>query len=66
MGISFIFTRGNKGKIINAGDLLDTMLMATLLCDAVIHKLREEKGMGEEQAMNFLLKSIRIGYKGLR
>ncbi len=66
MRILLILTRGNKGRVIGIGKLLDMMLMATLLCNAVGCKLQKEKGMGEEQAMDFLLKSIKKYYKALR
>lgn len=63
MGLLLCIKRKNKIRVFAIGKLLNSLTMATLICQAIAEKLANEKKIEVDQAMKFVFESIVESYE---
>lgn len=65
--MKFIFSAilGNKGRVYAKGDVLDLLTLLTVISQSVTERISEEKDVQLDEAMSFVLDSIKSGCKNL-
>nr|DAQ34579.1 MAG TPA: hypothetical protein [Caudoviricetes sp.] len=52
----------HKAKVFSKGNTIDSLIMTTTICKAVVDKIATEKKLSTEDALNLLIESVRESY----